>query len=524
MSALFTKTAEIKMAAIQALDTCKKHLASEGLVMPKESWLSGQAFALMVAKELGMFNEDIVLNDIDVFKPVMMDYALNEGLIRKMQNSASLEAAYKGPEWIGYSSKMKYKIVATDHIGLLNMTTVVFKGDVKHLQGEELGYAMIERFDINSTQCAINTSTMEVVYTEAFIEFLETKRLEITDLSTIGHSLIRVIKKSKEIGGAKINLEREFSKFVDENTQFVPYFGEAMYQKYKQNEKIFREYGVEAYEVDFKEKKYPLYKIRRTHSLIANSDIAILNNKISYGVAIASKLLKKYSIEQSLQLIKLSQDIEDEAFKGIEVSRGVMTSIYINDKDFDLNKFKYLCESIQRDIGHVYLVANNAESFTEALEYADVFAKNGVYVERYVYQEVIKQIEDKRESKITIKELLENLDRFNLDELLKETPKIGESDIDKPKIIGVVDNLFVTELDQVNEVVEIFGVTKKQNDFYWEEKKMERDMFLNSFKPLSESYIEAESFVMSGEALEYQDSIFDSSDIPIIDIDKEIPF
>lgn len=464
----------------------------------------------MVAKELGMFNEDVVLNDIDVFKPVVMDYALNEGLIQKMQNSASLVVEYKGSEWIGCSKKMKYKIVATDHIGLLNMTTVVFKGDVKNLKEEELGYTMIERFDINSTQCAINTSTLEVVYAPEFIEFLETKQLEITDFSTIGHSLIRVLKKSNEIGGVTVDIEREFSKFIDEDKQFAPYFGETMYQKYKKFEDIFQEFGVEAHEVDFEDKEYPLYKIKRTHNLI-NNKFAMLKQELGENMDVVTswKLFKLHSNEQAIKLVRSVIEIENKAFKAIDVYGGVLTNIFVDDKHFDTKKFKYLCESINSDIGYVYLVANNANDFTEALAYADILVEYKSLAERYIFKEVRLQINDDRESKITIQEIIENLDKNNLEELLKTSPSIGESDLKRPKILGIIDNLFITEMEHNDGSIDVFGAAKTKDGLYWEERKLSSSKVIDTFEPLIESYIEADSLKISGEAMTYEDYISD---------------
>jgi hypothetical protein len=64
----------------------------------------------------------------------------------------------------------------------------------------------LSTFDINSTQVGIDLRTRKIYFTENFITFLISRQLEISNWYSPAHSLIRLVRKNKELGSF-INLD-----------------------------------------------------------------------------------------------------------------------------------------------------------------------------------------------------------------------------------------------------------------------------------------------------------------------------
>lgn len=76
--------------------------------------------------------------------------------------------------------------------------------------GETLtGEIVIAGFDINAVEIAIDLNEGKVVWSAAFQDFLYSKKLRVTRGVTPMHTVLRLIKKTKDIGFASVDLDHE---------------------------------------------------------------------------------------------------------------------------------------------------------------------------------------------------------------------------------------------------------------------------------------------------------------------------
>lgn len=178
--------------------------------------------------ELANLDINPIYNDIDIFIFMWNTTFNNEDSMKAIRDIQLKRTNTIGEfvefgiesnayDHISYLSKIsRYKVVHSETKGSINKTYITsYKG---YFSGRLFNFAdmtkdIIENFDINATQVGFCLDTMKIVYTEDFLDFCINKQLEISHWNTPNHSLIRLMKKSKELG-PNVFINFEEAKFL----------------------------------------------------------------------------------------------------------------------------------------------------------------------------------------------------------------------------------------------------------------------------------------------------------------------
>ncbi len=449
-----TKEMDFQAKGVEALEVCKRLLAKDGIALPSDAWLSGQAFASLVS------GRKVVVNDIDVFKVAHYD---NQGEDKMMTKKISIVEIQSNSydQWIGTGSLTKYKVVATTNIGLMNLTNITFDGFEEE---SNHGDMLVKYFDINSTQCAINTSTLEVVWTKAFESYCKTNTLEITNCATIGHSLVRLVKKADELK-AHCNFAKEFDKFLGEEQMFTPFFGEKIFSTYCKYKDIFDEHCVVPEELEFEDRKYPLFKMTRIASPLRSRCLRLNPNIIStLGFTESSNFLYEKTLDEIQEVYVNFEELivcEKNYLSFLSYDSTIFVNKYFDEIE-SVQEGKKILSSLYEVINNneLYLatVSNGSESLAQAVQWIEVLQNKKAT--RYIGMEANKMVKGYR-GFLTIEEVLNNLAPFSAEEFIDSVPSFGQSNTEKANIFAVVQNLYVIEMEKLSDdIVEVFGVEK----------------------------------------------------------------
>lgn len=193
--------------------------------LPKNGILAGQSVASMIYKYLKL-DLNPVINDLDIFfvfnnyhVPGNNDFSVVSNEVKnyfyeqqslKNSNLCGINELFVFNDYgqLKINTGKKYNILGTTTFKLINKVFITNESATASYSRDSLIYDIIDSFDINCTQVAIDLRSKKLYFTEAFILFLSTKQMEIIKYNTPVHSLIRLLRKNKEIGSF-INLEEE---------------------------------------------------------------------------------------------------------------------------------------------------------------------------------------------------------------------------------------------------------------------------------------------------------------------------
>ena len=197
--------------------------------LPHNGYLCGQAVASAFF-EMANIHISPVYNDIDIFYPVSSSLfhesehfqrireIQEERIAAKARWTESFLEYYNGYEHMNggeyvFREITKYKVLHSMKMGPLNKTYIERVFDNTDIVCKNLKTLMlmdvIENFDINATQIGIDLASGKLFYTKNFLQFLETKQLEIVKYNTPVHSLIRLAKKHSELKGTYVDFAEE---------------------------------------------------------------------------------------------------------------------------------------------------------------------------------------------------------------------------------------------------------------------------------------------------------------------------
>jgi len=198
-----------KLVLSRLKEVADKDLNSKGVV-------AGQAVSSAITE---LLNIDIspVYNDVDIFIPMIHStFSLEMKKKKTLQDNEMIEA-FSASSFIsnyggmGINASKKYSIIAHGRYGMLNKIWVEIPTNVSMQKNYKRTMAryIVSDFDINSTQVGIWLDKDEpiMIFTEAFLKYLETRQLEVTKWNTPAHSLIRLIKKRDELNGVYVDIE-----------------------------------------------------------------------------------------------------------------------------------------------------------------------------------------------------------------------------------------------------------------------------------------------------------------------------
>lgn len=496
---------KIQKAGLQAMEDCNRLLINDGFALPKDAYLTGQAFASLLMKHLGFWDKHIFINDIDVMKVAKYyneETEYNKMFSRWSEPRKEVQSDGYGHTWIGSGAMQKYRVVETVKCGIMNVTNIQFSDKIS--SETNLGQELINRFDINSTQAAINTTTKEVVVTDTFLRFCKTHVLAITDMSTIGHSMIRLVKKSKD-HGLSADWEKEFAKGsirvngVDGNHSKC--FGERLYGIYEENKDFFFKMGFVAEPYDFEGRKFPLFVLSKVSSLLSEKKMKRVYEDLNFeDLDIVREADYFYHLSDNEYAAEVER-LTTFFLKGsphYKNSLDSWVSRFYTDSLFTLLEYKKVMKIEADDEVLGAFLFNNSTSFSDVIRWIEVL-ESKLYTP-YIREQAMHQLNEKRLSSITLKEVLENKSPFILDEFLAALPKIGESNNQKSKIYGEVDGILLVEAEQTDETIELFGVTSNEGELVWQGKTVGIEDFY-SIKTFSD-----ESWIIDGDKIEIQGS------------------
>lgn len=511
----------LQQAGEKALEEAKLTLAENGTVLPRDCWLSGQWFALATLKHAGLWNKDVVMNDIDVFNISEYDPHTDSGLIEKRESFFKIEPVlmdpYKNRTYPGRSNSSKYRVVETAHYGILNLTNVKFTGE-----SECEGYDLISKFDINSTQCAINTTTKKVVFTDHFVEFAKNQELKIVEMTTLGHSIVRLLKKADELE-CFVDIEKETQKLLFED-QFVPFFGEMIYNKFLPYEDVLTDLGIVVEEVKIFDKQvYKLYQMKRQSNLI---DDAV---EKWYGFFKPESLCEfvdftyKHTTESLEEFAKKYDDVggkEAQVVQKVETYLEItLINRFFTQKGFSFEKFETLLEKIEATDTYIFAV-NCFLDWSEIDKWLEALSP------KYEHFLLTKNEDAYHGETISIDEVIKNPNPFSLEELIEDAPKIGESE-SSPRVIGSIKTAgevtLVIEMEKKENIIEYFGYNI--DSMMWEQQATSKAGIYRFFEPEKEHLLLKTSDVSVEVPKKYKEISVEESNIPDIEIDpSEIPF
>lgn len=212
--------------------------------MPKEGIFAGGALANYI--NYLITGKTPIINDIDVFsfKESIIDEQYHKynhkivlGDISPIQETNMGDYTHVVFE---HKDATYYKLDKTERVDKINFVYTITNNLAKKLN-------IIESFDINQTQIAIDLETNEIYYTNHFVEFLNTQRLDITYIQSPIHSILRAMKKAEEsnlLFDAQyyISLYKEMKHFVF-HEKIKRLFGEKYKLMYDKYQSIFIENG-----------------------------------------------------------------------------------------------------------------------------------------------------------------------------------------------------------------------------------------------------------------------------------------
>ncbi len=178
--------------------------------LPKFGVVAGQAVASAIDDLWGKGGG--VYNDIDVFVP-------SSGKVLKIDAKASATAARAKPKLVsktnsGYGGSVyrhlemvqTYRIEQVRYLGLVNKVYFQLPNNfVRRL--DDHARRIIEGFDINAVRVGVDVRTKRLTWDAHFEQFLHNRELRIAACYTPVHSLIRLLKKARELSDVMVDVE-----------------------------------------------------------------------------------------------------------------------------------------------------------------------------------------------------------------------------------------------------------------------------------------------------------------------------
>ena len=282
--------------------------------IPKDGFLAGGAVAntLLSMK----YGKEYPINDLDIFIEDSVNSTLlnnNYSTTPQRSNGLVVEGGYHSHE-LSYDHGSNYKILKVNRDGLLN-TIVISRINNRNI-ARDYQY-ILNGFDFNCCQVGIDLNNNKLYYTDEFIEFLNTKQLDITAVYTPAHTTIRLFKKKKELDcycNVEKCLEILSQPLIRGNRVFLSprYFGFYFSHKYKD---MFMEYYKEIKTyfkiVRFFEDKKEMFYLRNKHMVTTPNDQDHVANWLNPHNSIPKDDLEKWGkyndIMWTLEPIKYSK-------------------------------------------------------------------------------------------------------------------------------------------------------------------------------------------------------------------------
>ena len=183
----------VEQLAKRALDKIKSQWG-----LPKRGFIAGGSISNLIWEEVS--GTKAIINDIDVF--------LFDGLLESY-NEDRKEYLYSFKEdeenvWYDDYSGLRFIDKAKNYYSICESTTDGIFNYVSYKSNTHNPEIIIKSFDINCTAIGYSIEEDKFYWTPEFEKFLDTGKLQITNLKTPCHTAIRIVKKSEEL---KVDLD-----------------------------------------------------------------------------------------------------------------------------------------------------------------------------------------------------------------------------------------------------------------------------------------------------------------------------
>lgn len=168
-----------------------------GVELGSSGHVAGQAVTSALLEILGI--GDGIYNDVDVFLQ-NPDWYDSEKKARALSMSCGAETVFTEEcsiVKVGFSNGY-YDILQSRRDGLMNeiaySTSHISSGGLS-----SMAYILKNSFDLNCTQAAVDLENQSLLWTPDLLHFLKTRQLEVVNLGTPCHTLLRYFRKKDEL-------------------------------------------------------------------------------------------------------------------------------------------------------------------------------------------------------------------------------------------------------------------------------------------------------------------------------------
>lgn len=236
----------------------------------------------------GKFKEPII-NDIDLFyfnniRGLDWYHEINTEMFINTNLSSIAGVDNYNRVWVGPSGE-SMRMVNSERFGIVNKVSInVYKESIQNFRETNYYKTLLSVFDLNCCPAGLDRINEKIVYTEDFLDFLESNMIEVMNLSQPLQTAVRLKNKSIQLGTDTSNFETEIRlikhsfiirkicsigpewlKKVKDNREFVLKHFNFSTEPTNRTDGIFN-YTVKSFEI---EKYYKNFPIRDNSELIA---------------------------------------------------------------------------------------------------------------------------------------------------------------------------------------------------------------------------------------------------------------
>lgn len=177
--------------------------------LPKSGFIAGGSLANTVWNIVS--GNSAPINDIDIYVLDKTDsnYANTKRMESKQHFSKMVEKLfedYSGNVHISYNKNLTYAIENITWDGIYNYINYSSCSIDKKI--------IIDSFDLNCCQIGYDIDTDKFIFTDDFMEFINTGYIKITNLCSPAHTAIRIVKKKNELNAKVSEFEYDLLTYV----------------------------------------------------------------------------------------------------------------------------------------------------------------------------------------------------------------------------------------------------------------------------------------------------------------------
>jgi hypothetical protein len=156
-----------------------------------------------------------VINDVDLFffnhltTPVMVTRNNTDSFLQQEINRVVNVNNYNN-YWLGFRGE-EIRMVNSERFDVINKITINVHLLEKNFVSDEYYQQLLDNFDLNCVQVGVDRVNNKIIYTEEFIHFLETNKIEVTSIKQPLQTAVRMYKKGFELKTDKTSFEKEMS-------------------------------------------------------------------------------------------------------------------------------------------------------------------------------------------------------------------------------------------------------------------------------------------------------------------------